>query len=534
MNPSRIARLALADIRERTRRTGYLVSVAVMVYLGHGMLPANGSTYRTFVLSESYRPEYGAAWVGTLTALLTAIYFLLIGHYLVKGSIERDRHTGVGQVLAATPLGKFEYLWAKTLSSVVVLLSMAAVAAVAAIATQQLLGEDRGVDLVATLLPFLLITVPAALFASASAVLFDSMPLLRGGLGNVVWFFAFAMLMAVGGLDTPGASAWRDVTGSHMVTTQVFDGLRAYDPSATAKPGDMNVGVNVNPKYRGVMLNTFPWKGLAWNAEAVGSRILWSVLAVALVGAAALLFDRFENAPRSPLARGVAFRWPFARVSRPAGAPRVVSAAALTPARRGMTFVGVPRAELLLALHGQTWWWWIGMVGLLIAQSVAPLPHVKQGWLPVATFWPVFVWSAAGQRERREGVAGVLFACERPVSRLLTGGWLAGVVVGLAVGAPSLLRFAAAGEWAPFLGWLLGAAFVPALALAFGVWSGSSRFFEVLYLFLWYIGPMHAVAALDYTGVTAARGPGVWAAYGVLTMALFATAWAGRQRQLRA
>jgi hypothetical protein len=382
-------------------------------------------------------------------------------------------------------------------------------------------------------MPFLLITAPAALFASASAVLFDSVPLLRGGLGNVVWFFAFGMLMMMGGLDTPGASAWRDVTGSHMVTTQVFDGLRAYDPGATAKPGDMNVGVNVNPKYRGVMLSTFPWKGLAWNAEAVGSRLLWSAVAAALVGVAALLFDRFENAPRSPLARGVAFRWPFARPARPAGAPKIVSAAALTPARRGMAFAGVLRAELLLALHGQTWWWWIGTAVLLIGQLVAPLSHVKQGWLPVATFWPVFVWSAAGQRERRDGVAGVLFACERPVSRLLTGAWLAGALVGIAIGAPALARFAAAGEWAALAGWLLGAAFVPALALAFGVWSGSSRFFEVLYLFFWYIGPMHAVAALDYTGVTAPRGPAVWSAYILLTVALFAVAWAGRRRQLQ-
>ena len=46
------------------------------------------------------------------------------------------------------------------------------------------------------------------------------------------------------------------------------------------------------------------------------------------------------------------------------------------------------------------------------------------------------------------------------------------------------------------VGFIVVSACVPALALAFGVWSGSSRFFEVLYLFLWYIGPMHAVAAL--------------------------------------
>ena len=45
-------RLALADVRERTRRTGYLVSLAVMVWLGNAMLPPNGSNYRTFTLHD--------------------------------------------------------------------------------------------------------------------------------------------------------------------------------------------------------------------------------------------------------------------------------------------------------------------------------------------------------------------------------------------------------------------------------------------------------------------------------------------------
>lgn len=534
MNPARTVRLALGDFLERTRSTGYLVSLAVMVYLGAGMLPANGSSYRTFVMSDQYRPVYGAAWVGTLSALLTGLYFMMVGHYLVKGSVERDRRTGVGQVLAATRVGRIEYLSAKTLSSFAILMSMAVIAAVAALVTQQLLGEDRRVDVLATLLPFALLTVPVALFAAASAVLFDCVPLLRGGFGNVVWFFAFGMLMMMGGLDTPGANPWRDVTGAHTVTTQVFEGLKAFDPNAAAKPGDMNVGVNINPKFRGVMLSTFPWKGLAWTAEAVGSRLLWSAIAASLVGLAGVCFDRFENAPRSPLTRGVSIRWPFARPARrPEGAPAVRSAAALSPARRGAAFAGVLRAELLLALHGQTWWWWGGALVLLGGQLFAPIAHVKAGWLPVATFWPVFVWSAAGQRERRDGVAGVLFSCARPVSRLLPGAWLAGACVGLAMGAPALVRFALSGDLASFGGWALGAAFASALAMALGVWSGSSRFFEVLWLFLWYVGPMHAVPLFDYTGVTAPRSATLWMAYASLTVALFVAAWFGRERQVR-
>jgi hypothetical protein len=52
--------------------------------------------------------------------------------------------------------------------------------------------------------------------------------------------------------------------------------------------------------------------------------------------------------------------------------------------------------------------------------------------------------------------------------------------------------------------------FVPSLALMLGVWSGSSRMFEILYLLLWYAGPLNKVPFLDYTGIsTIGKSPGI-------------------------
>ena len=92
---------------------------------------------------------------------------------------------------------------------------------------------------------------------------------------------------------------------------------------------------------------------------------------------------------------------------------------------------------------------------------------------------------------------------------------------------------ALAGELAAVCGWMLAAAFVPAFALACGVWSGSAKLFEVGYLFLWYIGPMHHLAEMDYTGVTTDRGPTLWLIYMGATIRFLVLAWLGRARQAR-
>lgn len=59
-----------------------------------------------------------------------------------------------------------------------------------------------------------------------------------------------------------------------------------------------------------------------------------------------------------------------------------------------------------------------------------------------------------------------------------------------------------------FLSLLVGALFVSSLAFALGVWSNSSRLFEVAYSLLLYVGPINKTVSLDSLGST----PGTWSA----------------------
>ena len=524
--------IAWAGVLDRTRRPGFVFGLVFMLWLGQHMLPPAGSAYRTFVIDDEFRPLYNAAWVGTLTALLTGVWFLFVGFYQAKGSVERDRRTGVGQLLAATRTSTLAYVSARTLGNFVAFALQAAAVALAALITQQLLGEDRRVDLAATLLPFLAITAPLALFASASAVFFDCVDWLRGGLGNFVWFFLLGFLLSASGMQDPKLDASRDLIGARTVVNDVRAALVAQHPETASHPPEFSMGVNFSPHANAHPVKTFRWEGIHWDAGTLVSRLPVVLGSVLIVLAAAFVFDRFDATARQRTERGR----PGRRATTAARLP-LVPVADLTVARRGAAFAGVVRAELALMLRAPSIWWWFGVLGLWIAQLATPLPALRTVVLPLASIWPALLWSQLGQRERRHDTGPLLFSCPRPLARLLPGAWAAGAIVTLLVGAPALLRFAlsfgADGSPGALAGWLSCAAFVPAAALALGVWTGGSKAFEVLYLFAWYVGPMHHVAELDYTGVTTARSPVLWAVYLVLTVVAYTLASAMRMRQLR-
>lgn len=529
----RLLRLARADVLERTRQPGYLVSLLVMVWLGHGMLPPSSAGYRTFVIDDLYRPTYNPEWVGTLTAIMTGLYLLFVGFYLVRGTIQRDRRSGVGAILGATRMGKLAYLASKALSHMLVMMSMAAVVLVAAIVMQQVLGEDGRFDPAVMILPYLLITLPIAAFVSASAVLFDSTPVLRGGAGNVIWFVLLGFMMASAGMRDGGTSFTRDVTGAARIAEEVKQACFAAHPEARSDSTSFSMGVNVSERFRDAPTRRFEWKGPRVSAALVGARGFWLLVAACLVLAAAIPFDRFEHASGALAARRPRFGFGARAAPRePASAVFSRAAGSLTPAAASFRLGTLVMAELRLLLKGQRLWWYAGGLALVIAGLVAPLEAVRRTVLPLAAFWPVFVWSALGHREARDEVASVLFSCARPLQRLLPASLLAGALVLLALGATGVARLALAGEPAALAGWLLCALLAPILALTCGAWSGSGRLFEVLWLFAWYLGPMNRIEFADVTGVVVARSPGTWLAYGAMLLVVAGFAVWGRERQL--
>ncbi|MBI5837375.1 MAG: hypothetical protein HZB25_09030 [Candidatus Eisenbacteria bacterium] len=517
-----LLRMVRADFLERVRRHAFLVTLALAAWLGYSV---NAGQF--MLRLDHYRGEYNSAWIGGLMATVVTTMLSLAGFYVVRNSVERDRITGVGQILAATPMRRPLYTLAKMLSNFLTLASMVAVLALAALAMQGIRGESAHVDWWPLLNPFLLIALPAMAVTAALAVFFECAPGLSGSAGNAIYAGLWATSISVA-LFT----GW-DMQGIRLLYSSMGAACRAAYPSYQ---GGFLIG------YSGaVPVQTFVWEGVRWTGALMLERLMWVGVALGVALLAAVFFDRFDPAARRGGRRG-----PAAGGGEPAeGVPEagpgalmdVVAPARLTPLgpapSRGRLFA-LLRAELTLLYRSQPKWWRLVALGLLVAGFAMPPDISRRSILVAAWIWPLAAWSSMGAREVRHGVSGMIFSGPHPLLRQLPATWLAGFLLALAAGAGVGVRLAMAGDAAGVGAFLAGAAFVPSLALALGAWSNTPRAFEAVYTLLWYFGPLNQVPPLDYMGAwkesVALGAPWFYLA---AVPVLVALATAGRSRRMR-
>jgi ABC-type transport system involved in multi-copper enzyme maturation permease subunit len=197
--------LARADFLERARRSSYLLTLGFAVYLAVAVY-----TGKIVLRLNEYRGVPNSAWFGSSMQLVCIVFMSLFGFYIAKNGIQRDEQTRVGRILAATPMSKSLYIVGKATSNFVVLASVVLVLALGA-ALMPLLQERTGTDYGALVFPFFVVALPCMAFVGALAVFFESLPLLRGGAGNVVYFFLWSGLL---GLGIGAKTTWLDFPAS--------------------------------------------------------------------------------------------------------------------------------------------------------------------------------------------------------------------------------------------------------------------------------------------------------------------------------
>jgi hypothetical protein len=528
--------LARADFLERARRYSFLVMLTATAFLGYLFVPPLDAQYQTVTLGDA-RGVYNSPWVGAMFGLMISTTVPLIAFYLINNAIGHDRRSRVGEIIACTQVGKTLYALGKWLSNMAILALIMLVLTLVAVGMQFFRAEDLHIDLWALVAPIWLIGFPVMVVTAAAAVLFESIPFLNGGFGNIVYFFAWCLILAAiiapmedtaNGLIGSG----NDFYGISRTISDMQHTILRYDPDYS---GNFSIG---GFRFSGDPL-LFHWKGLTWTPALIWERLSWLLVGPFIVTLAALVFDRFDPARVRALQKrknhrdDVADNVPeltFQRIGEPA-IPNI-SLTPLPNRRYYGRFIAVLHAELRLMLRAQSRWWYLVAVVLVIANIASP-PDATRILLAFAWLWPILVWSPMGVREVRYFTHEIVFSVARPLRQQLVATWLAGVVVILLMSSGGLVRALSTGNEDRALVMGVGTVFVPSLALACGVLSRSSRLFEVLYLILWYVA-FNGVPAFDFMGFgEAGVQQGYWLIYLVLSLSLLVVSIVGRRSQLQ-
>ena len=514
--------LILADFRERTRRYSFLVTLLAVMFFGYLVI-----TDQYTIRFSVYRGELNSAWTGTLMAVASTILLSIVGFYLVKNAVKRDRLTNVGQILAATPLKRFNYILSKFLSNFLVLALMMAILEVAAVVMYLLYGARGGFDLWALTAPFLFLALPAMVFVAAAAVMFESIPPLSGSLGNILYLIFIETIL----ITSIQELHYFDLSGIELFIQSGHEAVRQFYPDA--KPGVL-VGFVKFDEHLSKEVITFPWKGIDWTTATLLPRLIWVGLGLVFVAIAVPFFDRFDRTRTSRRAVRKEKK-KRTRAAEPSiePIPTVLTYDQITAPATRYRLTAMLAAELRLMLKGYHWFWYLVAAGLVAVQLTVPLAEARLYAVSAAMLLPLLSWSAMGTRESRYNTAQLLFSCPYPVTRQLPAALAAGTFIALIAMSGMIIRSGMAGHWPYLFALVTAAIFVPTLAMTLGSLSGSKKLFEVIYFLLWYIGGIEKLTPLNFLATTEdAVAAGLPTVYLPLTAGLIILAFITRRRQV--
>jgi len=516
-----ITHIARADFLQRLRSYYFLISVGVCVFVIYSFVPAVDAGY-TIVSLGNYRGFYNAAWIGTMVSMCSP-FFALIGFYITNNAVKRDRDTGVGQIIATTRVTRIQYLTGKLFSNFAVLLVMLLVITAMTIVMFMVRGETSHLEWGKLLLPLLIMTLPAMFIIAALALVFDALCGNARGLANILYFFVWIFLVSIG-MVAPAT----DVFGVNTSAMQIKQAVAVLHPDWN---GSFGTGIIITGAAGAGRV--FTWEGMNWTLPVILLRIAWMGAAFGMVLLASLRFDRFDKTAtverqwRKPL---------FTKETAPLSPDNPVLPGIryrdLPPAEARFSFFSLVKAELQLMLLGRRRYWMALTAGLFVATLVAPLGLACRFGLPLLWLLQILILSKLGCRELENRCDGYIFAAAFPLLRQLPATLSAAVLVLLSLATPVMLREVLSGNFYSFLAIDAAALFIPALAVASGIFSGGSKIFEVVFTIMVY-GILNGTPFFDFTGtLPGSKESGLAGYMAAAALVLIIMAFIGRRRQV--
>ncbi|MEI3611422.1 hypothetical protein [Pseudogracilibacillus sp. SO30301A] len=499
-----------------TRTYGFLIMLGIVITLGYFLVPPADAGYQTMYVGEA-RSIYNSAWIGAVAALSSSLFLWPFGFYLLRGKISEDRERGVGSILASSPMNNFHYLLSKMISNFLTLAVMAGVLELAFIAMQYIRWEETQFVLSDYLLPYVWIVLPSLCVLATLTILFDIIPFMKGVIGNIVFF---SMWTAISALSFSGVGTI-DIFGSQFIFIEILNGVQQEFPTLSAT--NMNFGYQTAQS-----LLIFDWTGITWTKDHVTARLFWLLIGTFLFLISVLIFQRDSLLP---LENRISARKTNAGLAqdRIRHQPEGIEAIHLQPVEgvRKYSFYYIVRSELRLMFRDvPIWWYGVGMILLLLTMFV-PLSSTKI-FLYFIWLWLIPLLAPIGAKEKMYRTEQLLFSNVPPYMQLFAV-WLSGVFISFLITSGGTVQMIVGGDWGWLSAWITAVLFSPTLALAAGIWAGTRKLYEAIFVVWWIMGPVQNAPYLDFTGI---QGNHLTYAYLLLTAGLAIAAMIGRKRQI--
>ncbi len=469
-----------ADFKQRTRQQSFMVTLLTMGILTLLFFPAPDAHYQTLI-SNGYRGIYNSAWIGLCLGLLNVLFLPLICFYLVKNAIELDRKSKTCELIAATPISKQAFLFSKWCVNVLILILIVLMMLFSSIAIQLYYGESYQIDLWALAWPQLIIVFPLLLAISSVAIMFESINKLRGGLGNLVYFFLWLGFLV---------QTLESISGVGELMKQLDKDVLQRFPSQS---GASNVGIIVRDET--AEIKTFVWNGIEPTMTHILGSIPLLVFSIVCLLLAFVFFDRFSQGSSPESTKSTRVGLVFLTKSGN------FLDSIFTSFTKYFSFTRLMRLELKLLLKGRSVYWFLGLIVLNIIQIFIEQQLLISVFLPISWLWCVLVISQLGQLEKQTNTQEIMtYSKQSSTSQSLASYSAAWILLALA-SIGSVFRFIVIAEWFLVVQLFVAISFTVSLAYFCGAVTGTKRMFEVLYPTLWYIGPIQAALYIDFFGV---------------------------------
>lgn len=465
------------DYRLQLARKNSVSFLVLLMLLSLGYFPLPEDGYVTFSVSRVVG-SYNSVWMAIIFSMMTSMLVMLFGFYFIKGSISLDRKQNMGSLLAHSSTSNWEYLLQKTIASFLVLASICFVTLLTTMCLNILIYNQFPFELGIYIWLYALVLLPSLFLCAAFTTLFDSHPRLSGAVGNVVYFFLYTGILA---------SLGGGLMGFTEIVKQIDAAIiHAFPNVATS---GVSIGVLVDSPENLKAHPTITLNELVLNNAVLLESALVLLFALLVFALAVFSFDRFKHAPETAKKQS----------DQSAYSSRLFNY--LRTLFPNSAFARLLITEMSLLTRATPKLLWIVMAVLnvtIIAMLYNDIAKVLIGLLCVLN---LSVLGKLGIREEKAQLSLLLnhFNVTEMYRRNVQ--LAAGSIVVLVTQIGSIVWVFAQYGVLNTISFVMGIVLWVLLSFVLGPWFRQRHPFDLIFLFIWYIGPMNGLAELDFLAV---------------------------------